>query len=275
MIITSFNVNQEELISVIKEFIKTYVENSGKKGVVIGLSGGVDSAVVSLLCKKSLGRENVLCIFMPDNATPEIDKKHFDMLIEKFKLKSEKIDISSIVTQMEKVGFKKITPLTLANIKARIRMIILYKFANENNSLVCGSSNKSELLVGYYTKYGDGGVDFLPLGDLYKTQVYQLAKYLKIPNSIISKPPSAGLLVGQTDEKELKMKYETLDLILQGLELRLDVSEIAKNLKILKSEVERIRKMRVKSQHKRCSPLIPKIGIRTSGIDWRAPIQEG
>ena len=169
----------------------------------------------------------------------------------------------------------KISALTLANIKARIRMIILYKYANERDSLVCGSSNKSGLLVGYYTKYGDGGVDFLPIGDLYKTQVYQLAKYLKLPKSIISKPPSAGLIIGQTDEKELKMNYETLDSILQSLEQRVDVSDIAKKLNISKSEVERIRKMRVKSQHKRFLPLIAKIGTRTSGIDWRSPVQEG
>ena len=165
--------------------------------------------------------------------------------------------------------------MTLANIKARIRMIILYKYANETDSLVCGSSNKSELLIGYYTKYGDGGVDFLPVGDLYKTQIYQLAKFLKIPNEIISKAPSAGLLSGQTDEKDLKMSYKTLDKILFGLEQRMEISDIAKDLKISKSEVERIRRMRVKSQHKRCSPLIPKIGVRTCGIDWREPIQEG
>jgi len=267
--------NEEEICTVIKEFIKTYVGNSGKKSVVIGLSGGIDSAVVSVLCKQTLGKENVLCIFLPDETTPNIDKKHQAELIKKFDLKSLEIDITSTVAQLKKIGIEKISPMTLANIKARIRMIILYKFANETDSLVCGSSNKSELLIGYYTKYGDGGVDFLPLGDLYKTQVYQLAKYLKIPNAIISKPPTAGLWLGQTDEKELKVSYETLDKILSSLEQRVELEDISKDLKISKSEVERIRNMRVKSQHKRCSPLIPKIGIRTCGIDWREPVQEG
>lgn len=266
---------EEELCIVIKEFIKTYVKNSGKKKVVIGLSGGIDSSVVAILCKETLGEENVLCIFLPDETTPKVDIKHQEELVKKFYLNKIEIDITQAVKQFMKLGLDKISELTLANIKARVRMIILYKYANETDSLVCGSSNKSELLVGYFTKYGDGGVDFLPVGDLYKTQVYQLAKFLKIPNEIISKTPSAGLLTGQTDEKDLKMSYKTLDKILVGLEQRIEVSEIANDLKIPKSEVERIRKMRVKSQHKRCSPLIPKIGVRTCGIDWREPIQEG
>ena len=164
---------EEELCIVIKEFIKTYVENSGKKKVVIGLSGGIDSALVAILCKETLGKDNVLCIFLPDETTPEIDIKHQRDLAEKFNLKKIDVDITPVVEQLQKLGIEKITPMTLANIKARIRMIILYKYANETDSLVCGSSNKSELLIGYYTKYGDGGVDFLPVGDLYKTQIYQ------------------------------------------------------------------------------------------------------
>ena len=154
-------------------------------------------------------------------------------------------------------------------------MILLYEYANETGSLVCGTSNKSEILVGYFTKYGDGGVDFQPLGDLYKTQIYQIAKYLKIPASIISKAPTAGLWIGQTDEKELRMSYTTLDKILYGLELKLDTESIMQFAEVKKSEVERIRLMRVKSQHKRRTPLIPKLGIRTPGLDWRSPVQEG
>jgi NAD+ synthase len=165
--------------------------------------------------------------------------------------------------------------MTLANIKPRVRMILLYEYANETDSLVCGTSNKSEILVGYFTKYGDGGVDFQPLGDLYKTQIYQLAKYLKIPAPIIKKPPTAGLWIGQTDEKELHMSYQTLDQILYGLELKIDVGEIQKITHVSKEQVDRIRKMRIKSQHKRRTPLIPKIGVRTPGLDWRSPVQEG
>jgi NAD+ synthase len=142
-------------------------------------------------------------------------------------------------------------------------------------SLVCGTSNKSEILVGYFTKYGDGGADIQPIGDIYKTQVWELAKYLKIPPEIISKPPTAGLWKGQTDEQELRMSYKYLDMILSGLEQKIDFDDIAKMAGVKKSDVERIHMMRVKSQHKRRTALIPKIGIRTPGYDWRSPVQEG
>ena len=146
-------------------------------------------------------------------------------------------------------------------------MILLYEYANMTNSLVCGTSNKSEILVGYFTKYGDGGVDIMPIGDIYKTQVLELARYLKIPKEIITKPPTAGLIKGQTDEKELKLSYIELDMILAGLEKKMDISDIAKALGIKKSDVERIRKMRKSSQHKRRTALIPKLGLRTPGLD--------
>ena len=275
MVVMSLSIDVEEVYIIIKDFIKTYVDNSGFKNVVIGLSGGLDSAVVALMCKESLGRKNVFCVFMPDETTPDEDRKHQGYLVKKFDLNSKEIDITKIENKIQKIGLEKISTLTLANIKARLRMIILYKYANETKSLVCGTSNKSEILIGYFTKYGDGGVDFLPIGDLYKTQVYQLAKFLKIPKTIISKPPSPGLWVGQSDENELGMSYETLDKILLELERDTEIVDISKAINVKKSEVERINEMVIKSQHKRATPLIPKIGIRTPGFDWRAPIQEG
>ncbi len=271
----SLTIDVEEVYTVIRDFIKTYVANSGFKKVIIGLSGGLDSAVVAVICKESLGRKNVLCIFMPDQTTPDEDRKDYDYLVKKFDLISKQIDITNSVNQIQRIGSGKTSALALANIKARLRMMILYKYANETKSLVCGTSNKSEILIGYFTKYGDGGVDFLPLGDLYKTQVYQLAKFIKIPNKIISKPPSAGLWTGQTDEKELRINYETLDKILLGLERDTDILDISKAVNVKKSDVERIKKLVINSRHKRSIPLIPKIGIRTPGVDWRAPIQEG
>jgi NAD+ synthase len=162
-----------------------------------------------------------------------------------------------------------------ANLKARLRMAILFEYAFMTKSLVCGTSNKSELLVGYFTKYGDGGVDIMPIGDLYKTEVFELAKYLKIPDEIIKKPPTAGLIKGQTDEKELGCNYKTLDTILLGLEQKKDLPIIAKNAGVNISFVEKIKNMRVKSQHKRQTPLVPKIGSRTPGTDWRSPVQLG
>jgi NAD+ synthase len=154
-------------------------------------------------------------------------------------------------------------------------MVLLFEYANMTANLVCGTSNKSELLVGYFTKYGDGGVDIFPIGDLYKTQVWKLAKFLKIPKEVVSKSPTAGLWHGQFDEKELKLNYDKIDQILTGLEQKIDLNDIVKLVDVNFSDVKRIKNMRVETQHKRRSPLIPKIGLRTPGNDWRSPVQIG
>jgi NAD+ synthase len=268
------SINPKDVCVILKEFIRTYVKNSGCTRVVLGLSGGVDSAVSAVLCKDALGVNNVQCVFLPDETTPALDRKHVELLVKTFHIHSKEIDISPFVESF-RLALRQKKRITLANIKPRVRMILLYEYANETGGLVCGTSNKSEILVGYFTKYGDGGVDFQPLGDLYKTQIFQLAKYLRIPAPIIRKPPTAGLWVGQTDEKELRMSYATLDQILYGLELKFDAGEIQKTANVSKVQVERIRKMRIISQHKRRTPLIPKIGVRTPGLDWRSPVQEG
>ena len=275
MIIIDLSINLEETSTIIIDFIRTYVQNSGCKRVVLGLSGGIDSSVAAVLCKEALGKNNVLCLFMPDDVTPSNDKKHQEIFVKKFDLQCRTIEIASIVQQIQKTCFGKTEKMTLSNIKARTRMILLYTYANEKVCLVCGTSNKSELLIGYFTKYGDGGADLLPIGDIYKTQIYQLAEYLKIPKSLISKAPTAGLWPGQTDEKELGINYETLDKILYGLELKIDIEDIVKEVNVKKSDVRRIRQMIKKSQHKRRTPLIPKLGVRTPGVDWRVPTQEG
>jgi len=274
-LIINLSIEPKEVSIIIKDFIKTYVDNSGCTGVVIGLSGGVDSAVVAKLCRQVLGKKNTRCVFLPNDTTPDLDFKHLDLIIKKLDLLCEKKEITNIVNEIDKYCIIKPDKLAKANIKARIRMTLLFEYANMTNSLVCGTSNKSELLVGYFTKYGDGGVDIQPIGDLYKTQVFELARFLKIPKEIILKPPAAGLWKGQTDEKELGISYKNLDIILTGLEYKMNFNEIAKKAGVKISDVERIHKMRIKSQHKRRAPLIPKIGIRTVGIDWRSPIQIG
>jgi NAD+ synthase len=269
------SIDPKEISTIIKDFIKTYVQSSGCKGVVIGLSGGIDSAVTAILCRDSLGKKNVNCLFLPDESTPDSDFKHYKLIAKKFGLSYEVEDITNVVKEISKNCILKPDKYALANVKTRARMILLFEYANMTKNLVCGTSNKSEMLVGYFTKYGDGGVDIMPLGDLYKTQVWELAKFLKIPKDIISKPPTAGLWKGQFDEQELKLSYKQLDKILNGLEKKIDLDDIAKIVGVKKSEVERVKRMRIKTQHKRRSALIPKVGLRTPGYDWRSPIVEG
>ncbi len=275
MLNIDLSIDTKEVAIIINDFIKTYVKNSKCKGVVIGLSGGVDSAVAAVLCKQALGKKNTICLFLPDESTPESDYKHYKLISKKFDLFCIEKDITKIVKEISENCLIKPDKLVLANIKARARMILLFEYANIKNLLVCGTSNKSEMLVGYFTKYGDGGVDIMPIGDLYKTQVWQLARFLKIPEKIISKPPTAGLWKGQFDEQELKLSYDKLDKVLAGLERKIDHREIAKIAGVKKSDVERVKQMRIKSQHKRRAAIIPKVGLRTPGYDWRSPIVVG
>jgi len=259
-----------ETVNIIQSFIKQKMDESKASGVIIGLSGGLDSAVVTKLCADTLGPEKVLTLILPDQSTPEIDMKDAIGLANALGVEYRVIDISDMIE-----GFSKLlSPLDLnhkaiGNIKARYRMILLYTHANLENKLVMGASNKSELLCGYFTKFGDGGADFSPIGDLYKTQVLELAKAIEIPENIVNKIPSAGLWKDQTDEDELQIKYKDLDRILLGIELKLDTKDIAEKTGIDKNEVSRILDMVEKNVHKRKMPLIPKIGVRTLGLDWR------
>lgn len=195
-------------------WIKKQVENAKAKGIVVGLSGGVDSSLCAVLCKKAVGK-NFLGIIMPCHSNPD-DTADALMFSKKFNIKTEKITLTKIydgLTRLYPSGSKT----ALANIKPRLRMITLYYFANSLNYLVCGTGNKSEAKMGYFTKYGDGGADILPLGDILKTEVWALARKMDIPKKIINKAPSAGLWHGQTDEGEMKITYDNLDGILSKL----------------------------------------------------------
>jgi len=199
----------------IVSWVKTQVNNSKAKGIVLGLSGGIDSAVVAALCKEAVGKNRLLVLFLPCNSNPQ-DLKDARLVAKKLGLRSKLIDLSSVYN-----CFLKVLPganaLARSNLKPRLRMSALYYFANKLNYLVCGTGNKSELLVGYFTKYGDGGVDILPIADLFKRQVRTLARELKIPEAVIVKPPTAGLWAGQTDEGEMGITYNELDCILDNM----------------------------------------------------------
>lgn len=225
----------------ISNWIKEQVEQAGQKGVVVGLSGGVDSAVVSVLSKRSLG-DNVLGIIMPCHSNSQ-DEEDAIFLANEFDIKTEKIALDYIYDKLLEI-FPKGNKISEANLKPRLRMLTLYYFANKLNYLVAGTGNRSEITIGYYTKYGDGGVDILPIGGLLKTEVLELAKELKIPKRIIEKVPSAGLWEGQTDEGEMGIPYPELDRTIVGLETG--------NLKGLNPKtIEKVRKLMETSNHKR------------------------
>lgn len=208
----------ERVVEEICKFIKEYVDKSNANGVIIGLSGGIDSSTVAFLCKRALGEKKVLGLIMPEKGvTREEDVEDALSIAEMLGIEFKIIEINEILDALKrKLG--EGNKIAEANLKPRIRMTINYYFANNMNRLVAGTGNKSELMIGYFTKYGDGGVDFLPIGDLYKTEVFKLAEYIGVPKRIIKKKPTAGLWVNQTDEDEIGMSYEELDEILKAIE---------------------------------------------------------
>jgi len=182
-------------------WIKGQVRRAGAKGIVMGLSGGVDSSVAAALAKQAVGKDNLLCLLMPCVSHPR-DLKDAQCVAKKLGIKTKTLDLSKTYNDLRKI-LPPAGKLAAYNIKPRLRMLALYYFANKLNYLVCGTGNKSEIMMGYFTKFGDGGADMLPLGALLKKQVRALAEELGIPAEVIAKPPSAGLWSGQTDEGEM------------------------------------------------------------------------
>lgn len=225
----------------ITDWIKKQVEKSHKKGVLFGLSGGVDSAAVAVLSKLALG-DNTLGLMLPCKSNPE-DMDCASKLAKKFNVKTKKVALDGIFDEFIKLH-PEAGPMAKANLKPRLRMVTLYYFANTLDYLVAGTGNKSELLAGYFTKYGDGGVDILPLGGLFKNEVRSLARELGIPNEIICKAPSAGLWEGQTDEGEMGITYEKLDKTIKALKEN-------KTEGIDKETLHKVKKMMRDSEHKR------------------------
>lgn len=254
---------------VIEKFLSEKLRKSGAKGFVLGVSGGIDSAVCLRLCTRAVGKDKVLAVLMPEKDSPKQDLVDGKALCELEGVRHEVVDITGPVEAFMKLFGHGTDRKSLGNIKARCRMVVLYHYANKEGRLVVGTSNKSELLMGYFTKFGDGAADLEPIGDLYKTEVRELAKALGLPSNVIEKPPSAGLWNGQTDEDEMGITYDRLDSILLGIELGLPDDEIAKRAKTSLSEVRRIVHTVRLTSHKRKFQPVPKIGLRTPGLDWR------
>lgn len=194
------------VIEHIVEWINEKVIDAGCDGVVFGLSGGIDSAVVAAIAKQAFP-ENSLGLIMPCHSIEE-DEKHARLVADKINLNIEKVDLTSTYDELVKnIKKKEHNQLALSNIKPRLRMTTLYYYAQINNYLVLGPTNKSEFVTGYFTKHGDSGVDLLPIADFVKGEIYEMARILDIPKEIINKPPSAGLVKNQTDEDEMGIKY--------------------------------------------------------------------
>lgn len=234
----------------IANFIKDNVKEANSNGVVLGLSGGLDSVCVAYLACKALGSENVMAVCLPNSTTPEEDLLDAREVAKILEIEYREIDIDDILDSFL-VELDEGNELSVANLKARIRMSIVYFYANLKGRMVIGTSNKSEMLYGYFTKYGDGASDFIPIANLYKSQVFQLSKHLGIPEEIISKPPRAGLTQNQTDESEIGMTYDKLDLLLYMVnDLKLSNEDIINNMKISSSEINRVRDKIKNSKHK-------------------------
>lgn len=260
---------REEHVFLIEAFIAHSVRESGRTGVVLGLSGGVDSALVAKLCADAIGPDRVLALGLPDGKGRK-DLKDARRYAKSLGIEFRVIGIGPIATAMEKrMKGSGATLIARGNVRARARMSVLYFVANEEGRLVMGTGNKSEVLSGYFTKFGDGGVDFQPIGDLYKTQVREMARHLGVPAEIVEKTPTAGLWRGQTDEGELGISYDELDRILLGIELQMEPEAISEKAGVSLDHVRHVTALVAASVHKRKMPLIPKLGIRTVGLDWR------
>ncbi|MDI6902760.1 MAG: NAD+ synthase [Methanocellales archaeon] len=259
----STDIDLEKMVEKITKFIRTNVENANAKGAVVGLSGGIDSSVTAFLSVRAVGKENVLGILLPERDVTKADDICDALRIASLLgIEHKIIEISGILDAFASIipNYDPNARVCNGNLKARTRMCILYYHANLLNRLVIGSGNRTEILLGYATKYGDAGVDILPLGALYKTQVQALAKHLKIPEQIIQKAPSAGLWRGQTDEEELGISYELVDAILTKLiDEKKRPIDTKKELDISEDVIERVIKRVEENKHKREMPPIPDI----------------
>ena len=243
----------------IVEFVQNKVSEANADGLVVGLSGGIDSTVAAFLACEAVGKENVFGIVMPSTTTPTEDKLHGTTIAQQLGINYKEMAIDSILNEFLSVTQIQDDKMAIGNLKARIRMSIIYFYANSKDYLVCGTGNKSEILIGYFTKHGDGACDIEPIGDLYKTNVYELARYLEVPEEIINKPPRAGLWNNQTDEDEIGMTYELLDKILyRSIEKEEDAESIADELDISVDEVNDIIARVQRNQHKSQVPESPK-----------------
>ncbi len=250
--------NVEKTKDDIVKFIQSKVSEAKTDGIVVGLSGGIDSTLIAYLACEAVGKENVFGIIMPSTTTPTEDKIHGISIAQGLGIDYNEIAIDSILNEFLFMTQLEEDNLAIGNLKARIRMSIIYFYANQKKYLVSGTGNKSEILIGYFTKHGDGACDIEPIGDLYKTDVFKLSRYMGVPEDIIDKPPRAGLWNNQTDEAEIGMSYDLIDQILyQYCEKSKKNKEISEMLEIPVDDVDMIIDKINRNKHKSKVPESP------------------
>ncbi len=230
----------------IEQMIRYTIWNSSAKGVVIGISGGVDSAVAAAMCCRALGGENVLGLTLPSAVTSSADIRDAAELCQLLGMRHEIVSIEPVLDAYRSLPGYVEAPTLIGNLMARTRMGLLYYYANRDNRLVCGTSNRTEYMLGYTTKFGDNAADFQPILHLYKSGVYETARDIGIPGNIMKKPPSAGLWHGQQDEDEIGLTYAEIDEALLALG--------ANDWKSASPIQEKVLEMVKKSRHKRMTP---------------------
>ncbi|MBD3413263.1 MAG: NAD+ synthase [Candidatus Aminicenantes bacterium] len=267
-------INPSFVKKLLVKFIKEELEKFNFQKAVVGLSGGLDSSVTSCLCQKALGAQNVLALVLPYGDRFAKDVQDAENVIKALGIRSKKINIQPMV-DVYYSQHPTNNKILKGNKMARERMSILYDFSSREKAMVIGTSNKTELLLGYGTIHGDMASGINPIGDLYKTQVRELGKHLNVPPEIIRKSPSAGFWPGQTDEKEIGIDYEKIDQILyQIVDLRKPKKEVL-SLGFSEKTVNKVVAMIKKSEFKRKLPPIPKISTRTVGHDFLFPYDWG
>ena len=255
---------------VIGEFIRGQLRQAGFERAVLGLSGGIDSALVAFLTAEAIGAEQLMCVLMPYRTSSPASRADAEEVVRRLGCASELVDISPMVD-----GYfgpeSDASALRRGNFMARMRMSVLYDRSVTWGGLVVGTGNKTESLIGYTTVFGDAASAFNPIGDLYKSQVRQLAAAIGVPDAIIRKAPSADLWPGQTDETEAGFSYPELDrLLFWRIDKRRSIDEVVA-LGFLRAMVERVDRMVAGAEFKRQVPPIAKLGPRTAGVDYLYP----
>lgn len=262
------DLNASVVKNLLVQFLRDETNNAGFHRGVLGVSGGVDSAVDAFLTAEALGKENSIGVLMPYKTSSRTSVEDARVVIERLGIRTEFVDISAMVDAYCDL-WKVTDQVRRGNVMARMRMIVLYDISAREQALVVGTSNKTEIMVGYGTLYGDTASAINPIGDLYKSQVWQLARHLGIPPHIIDKTPTADLWEGQSDEEELGLTYAQLDSLLYHL---VDERRNDEELQALGYEagfVKRVKTLIQKNQFKRRPPLIAKVSYRTVNVDFR------